>query len=142
MRRHGVPEGTLVRLHTRRGQVILPASGDEGLRPGHAFVHMHWGSGFIAGDGVNALANKVFDPISRQPELKHSAAGIEAVDFPWHAHAWVSGPVSVLRARLRPWLRRLPYASLPACCKPWCMIWAWINQMRSSMTPHTASSVA
>jgi assimilatory nitrate reductase catalytic subunit len=112
MRRHGVPEGTLVRLHTRRGQVILPASGDEGLRPGHAFVHMHWGSGFIAGDGVNALANKVFDPISRQPELKHSAAGIEAVDFPWHAHAWVSGPVSVLRARLRPWLRRLPYAML------------------------------
>src|SRR5690606_35576352 len=102
----------LARLRTRRGQVILPVSGDEGLRPGHAFVHMHWGSGFIAGDGVNALANKVFDPISRQPELKHSAAGIEAVDFPWHAHAWVSGQVSMLRARLRPWLRRFPYAML------------------------------
>ncbi|MFT0548564.1 molybdopterin-dependent oxidoreductase [Allopusillimonas ginsengisoli] len=112
MQRHKISNGALTRVRTRRGSVILPASADTTLRPGHAFVHMHWGSSFIAGDGVNALANSARDPSSQQPELKHSAAGVEALHFPWHAQAWLQGSAPALRQKLLPWLRRFPYAVL------------------------------
>src|SRR5690606_34035401 len=112
MQRHALSDGALVRVRTRRGSVILPASADDSLRPGHAFVPMHWGSSFIAGDGVNALANSARDPLSYQPELKHSAARIETLQFAWHAQAWIQGSVPALRRKLLPWLRRFPFAML------------------------------
>ncbi len=112
MQRYNIGDGALARIRTRRGSVILPASADDALRPGHAFVHMHWGSSFIAGDGVNALANNARDPISQQPELKHSAAGVDALHFAWHAQAWIQGSAPALRSKLLPWLRRFPYAML------------------------------
>jgi assimilatory nitrate reductase catalytic subunit len=112
MRRYRLLDGALVKVKTRRGHLILPAQGDPGLKPGHAFLPMHWGSGFIAGDGVNALANSARDPISHQPELKHSAAGIDVLNYEWHASAWVQGPYATLRKKLLPWLERFPYAIL------------------------------
>jgi len=112
LRRYRLQEGGLARVRTRRGQVILPVAVDEGLQPGHAFLHMHWGSGFIAGTGVNALACSARDPASRQPELKHSAANVAPVEMTWHAQAWIKGCAVTLRTRLMPWLRRFPYAVL------------------------------
>lgn len=112
LRRYKISAGALVRIKTRRGQLVLPAKGDDGLKPGHAWLPMHWGSGFIAGDGVNALANSARDPISHQPELKHSAAGIEVLKYEWQASAWVRGSIPVLRQRLARWLALFPYAVL------------------------------
>src|SRR5690606_25869606 len=83
MQRYHIVDDALVKIRTRRGHVILPAKGDDSLKPGHAFLHMHWGSAYIAGHGVNALANGARDPISHQPELKHSAAGIEVLRYAW-----------------------------------------------------------
>src|SRR5690606_21291578 len=41
MRRQHILDDTLVKLKTRRGSIILPAMGDDGLKPGHAFLPMH-----------------------------------------------------------------------------------------------------
>ncbi|UYO93772.1 nitrate reductase [Pollutimonas sp. M17] len=112
MRRYKIQDGALVKIRTRRGHLIVPAQDDPGLKPGHAFLPMHWGSGFIAGDGVNALTSGARDPISHQPELKHSAAGVEALQYAWHAGAWVQGSYPVLRRQLASWLHRFPYAVL------------------------------
>ncbi len=112
IQRYKIGDGALVRIKTRRGQIVLPAMGDDSLKPGHAWLPMHWGSGFIAGDGVNALANSARDPISHQPELKHSAAAIEVLEYEWQASAWVRGSIPVLRQRLARWLALFPYAVL------------------------------
>lgn len=110
MQRYRLQDDDIVKVTTRRGDVVLPAQHDASLKPGHAFLPMHWGSGYMAGSGVNALANSARDPWSHQPELKHSAAGIEALAYGWHASAWVQGDSATLRRRLGHWLARFPYA--------------------------------
>ncbi|WP_144636713.1 nitrate reductase [Bordetella genomosp. 13] len=108
----GLAQDALVRVRSRRGGIVLPARADAGLLPGHAFLPMHWGSGFMAGDGVNALTNSARDPVSHQPELKHSAISVAAAALPWQAMAWVRGDAAALRRALMPWLARFPYAVL------------------------------
>lgn len=112
MRRLGLAAGDLARLDSRRGGLVLPVQADDTLRPGHAFVPMHWGSAFMAGLGVNALTNPASDPISRQPELKFTALRAEPAGLAWQAAAWRQGDAVALRARLAPWLRRFDYAVL------------------------------
>ncbi|ANN66028.1 nitrate reductase [Bordetella bronchialis] len=108
----GVAEGELARVASRRGHLVVGVRADEGLRPGHAFLPMHWGSAFIAGQGVNALTNPARDPVSRQPELKHSAVAVAPAGLPWQAAGWIRGDAAILRQRLAPWLRRFSHAAL------------------------------
>ena len=110
MQRLGLPEGSLARLRSRRGELVLPVQADEGLRPGLAFLPMHWGSGFIGGGGINALTLPDRDPRSCQPELKHCAIAAEPAALGWQAVAWLQGDAAALRERLSPWRARFPYA--------------------------------
>ncbi|CAN5415793.1 nitrate reductase [soil metagenome] len=88
MGRRRIEAGDLVRIRSRRGQLVLPASPSTDIRQGQAFIAMHWGSEFMAGEGVNAVTIGALDPVSKQPELKHSAVGIEAVALPWRVAAF------------------------------------------------------
>src|SRR5690606_8073865 len=83
--RLGLSDGALARVASRRGELILQVRGDDGLRPGHAFLPMHWGSAFMGGPGVNALTNPARDPASGQPELKHTAVRVAPADLGWQA---------------------------------------------------------
>ncbi|HTK02764.1 MAG TPA: molybdopterin-dependent oxidoreductase [Bordetella sp.] len=108
----GLAENALARVTSRRGQLYIAVRSDDSLRPGHAFLPMHWGSAFIAGDGINALTNPARDPVSRQPELKHSAIAVEPAALAWQATGWIRGDAAALRRGLAPWLRRFPYAAV------------------------------
>lgn len=105
----------LVRVRSRRGAIVLPVRPDDTVRPGHAFLPMHWGSAYMGGHGINGLTNPARDPVSRQPELKHAAVAVEPARLPWQAMAWVAGDTAVLRAQLAPWLRGFEYAALLPC---------------------------
>jgi assimilatory nitrate reductase catalytic subunit len=105
-------EGALAKVRSRRGELFIAVRADDSLQPGQAFLPMHWGSAFIAGDGVNALTNPARDPASRQPELKHSAIAIEPAALPWQAAGWIRGDAAALRQALASWLRRFPYAAV------------------------------
>lgn len=111
LRRRRLSDGQLVRLHSRRGQIILPVQSDERLRPGQAFLPMHWGDRFLKGLGVNVLTLPVVDPLSRQPELKHATVEISRVELPWQFFALVEGDVQKRFDALRPLFDDLRYAS-------------------------------
>ncbi|MBI3144876.1 MAG: (2Fe-2S)-binding protein, partial [Pseudogulbenkiania sp.] len=104
--------GELARIKSRRGAIVLPVEADDNLRPGMAFLPMHWGGAYMAGHGVNALTLGKVDPVSRQPELKHAAIALEPARLPWRLTLLVKGDVAALRQRLTPWLARFPYAVL------------------------------
>lgn len=112
----GAGEGDLVRVETARGALLLPARLTESVAAGTAAIPMHFGARWLpAGAGVNALTLRAFDPLSRQPELKHAAARIERCELPWHlaALSWLPAQgahpsVESLRALLAP----LRYASV------------------------------
>ena len=111
LRRHRLDSGDLVNLKSRRGNVIVSVVGDDSVRPGQAFLPMHWGDRFLKG-GVNSLTQSAFDPLSKQPELKHSGVRIEPVHLPWSLFALIEGDVQQHFEDLRPLCEDFAYVSL------------------------------
>jgi anaerobic selenocysteine-containing dehydrogenase len=76
-----IQDGDFVELTTRRGKVIAQARVTDEVRAGTCFVPFHWGrrAGFYK--AANNLTLKSWDPVSRQPELKHSAAEVRRLDL-------------------------------------------------------------
>ena len=114
--------GDLVRVRSRRGEVVLPVQPSDRVTPAQAFVAMHWGEEFVSGRsakselmlGVNALTSPAFCPQSKQPELKHAAVRMEGAALPWNllAAAWLpADEVHAVRERLRESFGQFDYAS-------------------------------
>lgn len=81
----GVENGALARLTSRWGEMVARVVVTAEQRRGCVFVPMHW-NGEFAGDGwVNALVNPATDPISGQPESKHTPVRAAAYVPKWHA---------------------------------------------------------
>lgn len=72
-RRLGVANGDLVKVRTRRGEVVLQALVARTIRPDTLFIPYHWGPPRAA----NLLTNPALDPISKIPEYKVCAATLE-----------------------------------------------------------------
>ncbi len=121
MERRLLNDGDLVHVTSRRGTQILPALAGVEMRSGQAFIGMHWGQEYVSGRsvggatfGVNGLTQPAFDPMSKQPELKHAAVKILKAQLPWRflVFGWVDeAQVLSLQARLRPFMRRFAFAS-------------------------------
>ncbi|MEJ5913942.1 molybdopterin oxidoreductase family protein [Pseudokineococcus sp. 1T1Z-3] len=76
--RHGVADGDLVRLETRRGRAVFRARVTDGVVRGTVFVPFHW-----AGlSGANSLTDARLDPTSRMPEFKACAVRLERAGGP------------------------------------------------------------
>ena len=113
--------GDLLRVQSRRGEMLLPVQASEAVAPAQAFIAMHWGQEFVSGRdaagapllGVNALTNTARCPQSKQPEFKHAAVRLERAELPWRlvAGAWLpAAEMQTLRERLRALMPRWAYA--------------------------------
>ena len=95
--------GEVVKVASRRGELVVRLAVSDDVRSGQCYVPMHWGKLTLASSGshgINALTLPAFDPISKQPELKHTAVRVERAALPWSlvAFAYVEGgrdPVAV-----------------------------------------------
>lgn len=112
LRRRRLQDGDLIKLRSRRGSLILPVQADESVRPGQAWLPMHWGDRFLKGLGTNVLTQPAFDPLSKQPELKHAGVEVDKVELPWQLFALVEGEVQSRFEALRPLFEDFAYASL------------------------------
>jgi assimilatory nitrate reductase catalytic subunit len=108
----GIADGSLARVASRRGSAVLRVRASTDLRLGDAFVAMHWGARFTGGAGTNVLTLGVFDPHSKQPELKHAAVRLKAFAPKWRAVLGAAGDAGALQRELSKWLARFDYASL------------------------------
>ena len=68
--------GSMVELRSRRGVAQLPVRLSDSIRPGVVFVPFHWARLWDAAGDVNTLTSDVFDPVSKEPELKHCAVAL------------------------------------------------------------------
>ena len=114
--------GDLLRVQSRRGEVLLPVQPSDAVPPSQAFIAMHWGEEFVSGHsadgaallGVNALTTTARCAQSKQPEFKHAAIRLERAELPWRlvAGAWLpEAELQTLRERLRALMPRWAYAS-------------------------------
>jgi formate dehydrogenase major subunit len=73
--RHGIADGGRVRIVSRRGAVEAPVRYDDTLRPGLAFMNLH----FPDEVATNVLTIDAVDPKSGTAEFKATAIRLEAV---------------------------------------------------------------
>jgi formate dehydrogenase major subunit len=76
--RYGVAEGEIVRVSSRRGSLEAPVRIDESLRPGLAFMSVH----FPEQVATNVLTIDATDPKSGTAEFKATAIRVEKIASP------------------------------------------------------------
>ncbi|MDB5776425.1 MAG: nitrate reductase [Herbaspirillum sp.] len=120
--RRGLRDGDLVRINSKRGELVLPVRASNEMRSGQSFIAMHWGQEYVSGTaadgarmhGVNTLFSPLYCPISEQPALKHAAIRVAAADLPLRltVFGWAAdGDAPGLQARLREYMGSFAYAA-------------------------------
>ena len=86
--------GGIARLDSQWGDMLTRIVVTEEQRMGSVFVPMHWND-FLASKGrVNALVNPVVDPISGQPESKHTPIKITSYQPVWYGFMFSRSPLT------------------------------------------------
>jgi assimilatory nitrate reductase catalytic subunit len=80
----GVRDGELARVASGWGAMVARVRHGGGIARGSVFVPIHW-SGQTASDArVGALVNPVVDPVSGEPEFKHTPVRVEPFGVAWY----------------------------------------------------------
>ncbi len=110
--RRGLKAGELVRVASKRGQLVLPLELSDEVVSGTVFAAMHWSGQSLSSGGINEVSQPAVDARSLQPELKHAAVRVEPAQFGWHLLAARRGDALALREAVQPLLRECGYAGL------------------------------
>ncbi len=110
--RRGLRAGELVRIASRRGELVLPLQVSDEVASGSVFAAMHWSGQHLSSGGINEVSQPAVDARSRQPELKHAAVRVERAGFGWHLLAARRGDGLAMREAVQPLLKAYGYAGL------------------------------
>ncbi|GJG98780.1 nitrate reductase [Cupriavidus pauculus] len=80
----GVGEGKLARVSSRWGAMVARVRFGGGIPRGSVFVPIHWNDQFSSDARVGAVVNPVVDPVSGEPEFKHTPVCVEEFRVSWH----------------------------------------------------------
>jgi assimilatory nitrate reductase catalytic subunit len=79
----GVVDGKLTCVESARGEVVAVARVTDRQRRGSVFLPMHWSDAFAPSGRANAATSPAVDPVSGQPEFKHTPARIYGYRETW-----------------------------------------------------------
>jgi assimilatory nitrate reductase catalytic subunit len=82
--RYSVRAGELARVSSRWGSMVARVRVGSEVRAGAVFAPIHWNGAFSSDARVGALTNPVVDPVSGEPELKHTPVAIEPFVADWY----------------------------------------------------------
>jgi assimilatory nitrate reductase catalytic subunit len=80
----GLTDGDIAQVASAWGRATLRVRITASLRPGDAYAPMHWTARMTRAGRINAAVNPAVDPISGQPEFKHTPIEVERVSMRWH----------------------------------------------------------
>jgi assimilatory nitrate reductase catalytic subunit len=90
-----VGHGGLADVTSRWGQVTVRVHVTTDQRPGSVFVPMHWNEQFASLGRIGAVVNPDTDPLSGQPEFKHTPVQVTPRLFNWHAFVLSRRPLQI-----------------------------------------------
>ena len=99
----GVREGELARVTSRWGSLVARVQLGGGMVRGQVFVPIHWNAQFASDARVGALVNPVVDPVSGEPEFKHTPVKVEPFGVHWHGFVLTRGELGAERDGLAYW---------------------------------------
>ncbi|MGZ5620653.1 MAG: molybdopterin-dependent oxidoreductase [Methylobacter sp.] len=79
----GLDTNSLATIESRWGSMIARVQITDSQLPGNIFVPMHWTEQYAGRGRMGALVNAVVDPVSNQPESKHTPVRIKAYQPAW-----------------------------------------------------------
>ncbi|WP_372523769.1 molybdopterin-dependent oxidoreductase [Sulfuricaulis sp.] len=80
----GVADGALARVASKWGQSNARVRVTDSQRRGSVFVPMHWNDQFGNCGCIDAVVNPATDPISGEPEFKHTPVRVEPLQSKWY----------------------------------------------------------
>ena len=80
----GLSEGALARVESRWGAATGRVRVTDTVRRGTLFVPMHWNDQFANAGAIGRVVNAATDPISGEPEFKHTPVRLTALRAAWH----------------------------------------------------------
>ncbi|AET91398.1 molybdopterin oxidoreductase [Burkholderia sp. YI23] len=80
----GVREGELARVASRWGSMVARVQHGGGMPRGSVFVPIHWNDQVASDARIGAVVNPVVDPVSGEPEFKHTPVSVEKFHVAWH----------------------------------------------------------
>jgi assimilatory nitrate reductase catalytic subunit len=80
----GVREGGLARVSTRWGSLVARVRTSGELPRRSVFVPIHWNAQYASDARVGSLVNPVVDPVSGEPEFKHTPVRVDDFAVQWH----------------------------------------------------------
>ncbi|WP_341701900.1 molybdopterin-dependent oxidoreductase [Ferrovibrio sp.] len=83
----GIGPAGLAIVESRYGRAIVRALVTDAQRPGCVFVPMHWTDRYAARARIDAVVNPHADPVSGQPELKHTPVRVRPFGAAWYGFA-------------------------------------------------------
>ena len=89
----GLVDGDIAEVSSRWGRGVLRVHVTDSLRSGEAFAPMHWTAQVSRAGRINAAVNPAVDPLSGQPELKHTPVEIRRLDMRWHGTILARRPI-------------------------------------------------
>jgi assimilatory nitrate reductase catalytic subunit len=87
--------GELARVTSRWGSAIVRVRTSGEIQRRTLFVPIHWNNSNASDARVGALVNPVVDPVSGEPELKHTPVRVEPFMVSWHGFALSRKPLAM-----------------------------------------------
>lgn len=79
-----IGDESLIHIFSRWGEVVVRARISDAQQRGSVFVPMHWSEQFASKGRIDSVVNPANDPVSGQPELKHTPVRITPYKPAWH----------------------------------------------------------
>jgi len=83
-RQYGLLDQQLVRVQSKWGHMLGRLIITDAQQTGSLFAPMHWTQMLSTHGRVNPVVNPALDPVSMQPESKHTPVSIQGFDAAWH----------------------------------------------------------
>jgi assimilatory nitrate reductase catalytic subunit len=80
----GVREGQLARVSSRWGAMVARVQHGGGIARGGVFIPIHWNGQNASDARVGAVVNPALDPVSGEPEFKHTPVKVEPFGVSWY----------------------------------------------------------
>ena len=87
---YGLSDHQIVKVSSAKGELYVPVQVSDSVAVGECFMPIHWNQQFSGSATVSSLYDAAVDPISGQPELKHTGIAITAAKFEQYIDCYVS----------------------------------------------------
>lgn len=99
--KYRLKQGELAVMRSEWGAMLGRIEESKAIKPGMIFAPMHWTNQLSAKGRVGALVNPVVDPISGQPESKHTPVRVSGFDVKWQGFVLSRQPLDLSKLNYR-----------------------------------------